>query len=104
MTEQTLRKTALGTLIVTTTVFGAILIPAILVSPMSIMAFDQGFSVPGALFVSCMLSFPLAILVSIPGSWICYRRRVYRWAITFSVLPTLNILIVTVLFYVESPP
>jgi hypothetical protein len=104
MTELTQRRAALGILILTTTVFGAMLTPALLDSPMSVMAFDQGFSVPGVLFVSCILSFPLVILASIPGSWICYRKQIYGAAITFGVLPTLNILVVAVLFYIESTP
>ena len=100
MTEQNLRRVALGVLIVTSAIFGTALIPAGLVSPMSLLAFDQGVSGAGVLFVLCVMSFPLAVLVSVPGSWVCYRKRVYRAAIAFSLLPVCNILVVALMFAV----
>jgi O-antigen/teichoic acid export membrane protein len=98
MAEPTLRRVALVILLLTSLVFGALLIPSIVAGPLSLMAFDQSFSAAAILFVCCMLSFPFLVLVSIPGSWICYRRRVYRAAITFSVLPTVNLLVIASLF------
>ncbi|WZP00068.1 hypothetical protein EP7_001685 [Isosphaeraceae bacterium EP7] len=98
MAESTLRRASLVILILTSLIFGTLLVPAIVAGPLSLMAFDQGFSATAILFVCCMLSFPFLVLVSISGSWICYRRRVYRAAITFSVLPAVNLLVVAALF------
>lgn len=98
MTESDLRRTAKVVLVLTTVLFGLALIPAGMIAPMSVMAFDGGVSVTGVLFVLLVLGFPLAILASIPASWICYRRGVYRGAIGVSLLPLVNVGGVAVMF------
>ncbi|WP_435018165.1 hypothetical protein TA3x_000111 [Tundrisphaera sp. TA3] len=98
MSDKRWSRLARVVLILTSLVFGLVLIPAGLVAPFSLMAFDQGISLPGVAFASAFLTFPLVILASIPASWIFHRRHADRAAILVGLLPTVNVLVVAALF------
>jgi hypothetical protein len=100
MTDQNLRRLTLGILVLTTLCFGILVIPAGFAGVMSPMAFDSGISAAAVLFVLTLVSFPLVVLVSIPGSWFSYRKGTCRIAILLSLLPAINILVLTGIFII----
>ncbi len=92
------RRLALGILIAATALFSLPLLPAGLAIMMSPMAFDSGVNSFAVALVAILLTYPLAMLVSIPSSWIAYRRGAYRAAILLSLLPTINVLAMAAMF------
>jgi hypothetical protein len=100
MRDSRLRRAARLVVIVSTVVFGLVLIPAAMIAPMSVMAFDSGVSAVGALFVALVIGFPVAIAGAIPGAWVCYRRGAYRAAIGLGLLPLVNVAGVALMFAV----
>ncbi len=101
MIDRNLRRLTLGILVLTTLCFGALVIPAGFASIMSPMVFDSGISAAGLLFVGSLVSFPLVVLISIPGSWLSYRRGACRAAILLSLLPAINLLVLAAMFILE---
>ncbi len=92
------RKIALGTLILATVCFGLLAIPASFAMMMSPMAFDTGISTAAIILFVTLLTYPLMVLVSVPASWIAYRRGGYRTAITLSLLPAINLVALALIF------
>ena len=102
MTDRNLRRLTQATLILTSNVFGALLIPDAVAIMMSAMAFDSGVSTFALLFVGCILSFPLVVLIAIAGSLLSYRKGAYRRAILVSLLPSINVLVLATMFLFEG--
>jgi hypothetical protein len=92
------RQLTLGILIAATVLFSLLLLPAGLAIMMSPMAFDAGVGAFAVALVAILLSYPLATLVSIPSSWIAYRRGAYRAAILLGLLPAAIILAMVAMF------
>jgi hypothetical protein len=92
------RRLTLGILIAATVLFGLLLPPAGLAIMMSPMAFDSGVNAFAVALVATLLTYPLAMLVSIPSSWIAYRRGAYRAAVLLSLLPATNVLAMVAMF------
>jgi hypothetical protein len=88
-------------LIIFNIIFGLGLIPAVIMSLMSVMMFDS----PGSensyttwcLFWS-VISLPIFIVISIPAGWIFYKKEKYSYAIVAGLLPCLSILLIATAF------
>ena len=88
------QKKAVRTWLILTTVFFCI---AGLLSLVPVMMSPMIFDAPGSernpaaivLFV-CIISFPVICIVSIPLSWVCYKRERFRAARLVSLAPLVN--------------
>lgn len=63
------------------------------VSGLSFMAFDSGYSTGAAIFVGAIWSYPLLVIFGIILSWIAYRRSKHRVAAIWSIFPFLPIVL-----------
>jgi len=43
-------------------------------------------------------------LITIPGSWVLYRKRAYRAALVVSLLPLINVVILATIFAMPGRP
>ncbi len=94
-----IRHVSKTVLALATIVFGLLQIPMGMATIMSPMAFDAGETVAAWVMVGSVSSFIPLCLVSIPTSWIMYRRKSYRIAIAISFVPLVNILILTTIWF-----
>lgn len=96
-----IRRNALLTLILTSVLFGLLIIPGVGVIMISPMVFDAPESQrnPKVLpFVIALVSYPVIAFLSIIGSWILYKLKRYKAAILVSLLPLLPVFIAFIFF------
>ena len=89
------KRRARLTLILTSVLFGLLLVPgfgAMRVFPMVFDAPDSHTNPKLIAFAVAVLSFPILATLSIIGSWILYAMKFYRVALWVSLLPLLAIL------------
>lgn len=90
-----LKKRSLIVLLITTLVFGLLIIPgigAILVSPKAFDASESPANPKLIAFTISLVSFPVVALISIIASWILYFKTRYQTAMWASLLPLLSLL------------
>lgn len=94
------RRTVQIILIVATVLYAVSLLPWAAVAMMSPMAFDAGYSREAAFLVSCVLAYPVLVLIALVGGWLCYAKRKHTAARVFLLLPLLDglVLVGTFLF------
>jgi hypothetical protein len=96
-----LRRNARLTLLVTSVLFGLLMIPGIGAVMISPMVFESAASKEDPVLVAftvALVSYPVLALLSILGSWIAYALKRYRTAIAISLPPFLPILAALVCF------
>ena len=86
-------------------IFLLILIPSVMSAIMSPMMFDA----PGSdkstktwILFSCMIILPILIIIAQIISWIAFFKQNYSLAITINALPTIDILLIGLLFFIMS--
>lgn len=86
-------------------IFLLILIPSVMSAMMSPMMFDA----PGSdksqktwMLFSCMIALPILIIIAQIISWIAFFNQNYKLAMTINALPTLDILLIGLLFLFMS--
>ncbi len=92
------KRTCLIALILITAVFVLSLVPAALFVMMSPMAFDSGTSTDAWMIVISIWLYPLAVLLSVSGSWIAFAAKRYRFALIWSLLPLLDVAFLAAMF------
>lgn len=98
------KKLTLAALVISTVVFGLLLIPGLWISAFSFMLFDA----PGtsespfviSLFIS-IISFPVLALFSF-SSWIFFFYKKYKAAVLISLLPFVSLIMAGTLFAVSE--
>ena len=89
------KRNALLFLILTSLLFGLLLIPgigAMMISPMVFDAPDAGKNPKLFAFTLALASYPIVATISIIASWILYAVKKYRLALGISFLPALSLL------------
>jgi hypothetical protein len=94
------RRTVQVVLIVATVLYAVSLLPWAAVAMMSPMAFDAGYSREAAFLVSCLLAYPVLVLIALVGGWICYAKRKHTAAIVFFLLPLADVLVLVGAFLI----
>jgi hypothetical protein len=88
------RRNALLTLILTSVLFGLLMVPglgAVTISPIVFDAPDAQQNPKLVAFTIALVSYPILAFISIAGSWILYALKHYRIAMAISLLPLLSI-------------
>jgi hypothetical protein len=96
-----LRRNARLTLLLTSILFGLLMIPgvgAVMISPVVFESQASRENPTLVAFTVALVSYPVLALLSILGSWIAYALKRYRTAIAISLLPILPILAALVCF------
>jgi hypothetical protein len=96
-----LRRSARLTLLLTSVLFGLLMIPgvgAVMISPMVFESPASNENPTLVAFTVALVSYPVLALLSIPGSWVAYARKHYRAAMLISLLPLLSILAAFICF------
>lgn len=99
--EAKARRNALLTLILTSVIFGMLLIPGLGAMRVLPVVFDAPESAKNPrliAFAIALLSYPVLALVSIIGSWTLYAWKRYGAATGVSLLPLLSILAAFICF------
>jgi hypothetical protein len=89
------------TLILTSGIFGLLLVPgfgAMMISPMVFDAADADKNPSLIAFTVALVSYPVLTILAIIGSWILYRMKSYRAAIWISLLPLFPLLVAFLCF------
>jgi hypothetical protein len=89
------------TLILTSLIFGLLLVPgfgAMMISPMVFDAPDSQKNPRIIAFAVALVSYPILASLSIIGSWVLYALKFYRIAIWISLLPLLSLLAILLCF------
>lgn len=88
-------------LLLTSILFGLLLVPgigAIMISPM-VFASPASQENPLLLaFTIALVSYPVLAVIAIPGSWVAYARRRYSAAMAIGLLPLLPLLAAFICF------
>jgi len=91
--------------IITNIIFLIILIPSAMSAIMSPMMFDA----PGSdkstktwILFSCMVILPILIIIAQIISWIAFFKQNYKLAMMINALPTVDILLIGILFFIMS--
>ena len=98
-----LKKKSLIVLLITTIVFGLLILPGIGAMIVSPKAFDTSESPANPkliAFVISLISFPVVAIISITASWTLYFRKRYQTAIWTSLLPLLSLIAGLVTFVI----
>jgi hypothetical protein len=69
------------------------LLPAGMMVITSPMAFDAGYSTEAIFMASCVLAYPVLVLIALIGGWVCYAKRKNAAAVVFFLLPLVDVLI-----------
>ncbi len=88
-------------LILTSVIFGLLLVPgfgAMMISPMVLDAPDSEKNPKLIVFTVALVSYPIFAILSIIGSWILYAMKFYKAALPISLLPLLPLLVAFVCF------
>src|SRR5437762_2691488 len=88
------KRNALLVLILTSILFGLLLIPgigAVMISPVVFEAPDADKNPKLIAFTMALASYPFVATLSILASWIFYALKKYRAAISISLLPLLSL-------------
>lgn len=86
-------------------VFLLILIPSVMGAIMSPMMFDATDSTKSQktwILFSCMVALPLLIIIAQIVSWIAFFKQNYKLALSINSLPTADILLIGLLFFIMS--
>jgi hypothetical protein len=87
------RRSARLTLILTSVLFGLLMIPgvgAMMISPMVFNAPESERNPTLVAFTVALVSYPILAFLSIIGSWVLYALKHYRIAMAVSLLPLLS--------------
>jgi hypothetical protein len=86
-------------------IFLIVLIPSAMSAIMSPMMFDA----PGSdkstktwILFSCMVILPILIIIAQIISWIAFFKQNYKLAMMINALPTVDILLIGILFFIMS--
>ncbi|MEA5459904.1 hypothetical protein VB796_12690 [Arcicella sp. LKC2W] len=93
-------KTAI---IIINIIFLLILIPSVMSAIMSPMMFDSPGSEKSSktwILFSCMIVLPILIVIAQIISWIAFFKKNYVLAITINALPTIDILLIGLIFFI----
>jgi hypothetical protein len=91
-------------LIISTIVFGLMIIPGVWIAAWSVMLFDAPDSTGNVFlitFFTSIVSFPVMCLFSF-SAWIFYFFRKYKISAIVSLLPLVSVVLVIVLFTISS--
>jgi len=81
-------------LIITSSIYGALFIPALIFSPFVAFLYDSG---PENIFLDVFsfawFTFPVSLIIGIVASWILYTKNNYKIARLFSLFPLINVAI-----------
>lgn len=79
-------------LIITSTIYSILFIPALIFSPFVAFLYD---SAPGDIFLDIFsfawFTFPVSLLIGIIVSWIFYTKNNFKLARLFSLFPLINV-------------
>src|ERR1041384_2119875 len=102
------KRNARLALILTSVIFGLLLIPgigAVMISPMVFDAPDAGKNPRLVAFTASLVAYPFLTAASILASWVLYALKRYRAAVQVSLLPLLALLAALICFIlVETAP
>ena len=93
------------TVIIINIIFLVILIPSVMgaiMSPMMFDAPDSDKSQKTWMLFSCMIALPILIIIAQIISWIAFFNQNYKLAISINSLPTADIIIIGLLFFIMS--
>jgi hypothetical protein len=96
-----IKRTALFILILSSTIFGMLLVPgfgAMKISPLVFKAPAAETNPKLVAFVVALVSYPILTILAIPISWILYALKKYMAAIYISLSPLLPMLAALLLF------
>jgi len=92
-TEEKRRRTKI-LLIITTSIFGALMLPDLAVALFTPFLFDSPSATEHTevvLFAAVIISYPIVYLLSMILGWVFYSLQKYRFATILSLLPLINI-------------
>jgi hypothetical protein len=95
------RRNARLLLLLTSVLFGLLMIPgvgAVMISPVVFESPASKENPTLVAFTVALVSYPVLALLSILGSWIAYALKHYRTAMVISLLPMLSILAAFICF------